>query len=143
MKTANTGAFSTLEWIQAKYGIAIAFAGSLATAMNPANAECYLRCPVAGGLAIALLALLSKKLKTYHYTPLQFNNGLFLLMFFWAGISVATDELKLSVSHQTPIGMAYCVFAVCVLSFFAIFSTSCTYQDEMEELEKPDGKQGW
>jgi len=69
---------STLEWIQAKYGIAILFAGLLAMAMDHSHAKCYLQGPVTGGLLIALLALLSKKLVRYHYTPLQFNSGIFL-----------------------------------------------------------------
>ena len=127
---------STLEWIQAKYGIAILFAGLLAMAMDHSHAKCYLQGPVTGGLLIALLALLSKKLVRYHYTPLQFNSGIFLFMLFWSGFWLAANSFNLQGGRGFPLGFMFCAFPVCSLSYLAIFFTSCTYQDEMEEMDK-------
>jgi len=124
-----------MPWIQMKYGIAIVYAGLLALAFDQNNSIQYVF-PVCVGLTIVVVSFLAQRLekangkaKIWHFSAMQLNFMLFVLLVFVAGRMFNRLLTATSVFFE---------ISLLALSLQCLFITSDPFQSEHEYLNDPE-----
>ena len=124
-----------MPWIQMKYGIAIVYAGLLAIALDQHSSFQYVF-PVCVGLTIVVVSILAQRLekakgkvKIWHFTAMQLNFMMFVLLVFVAGRVFNRLLTTTSVFFE---------ISLLALSLQCLFITSDPFQSEHEYLNDPE-----